>query len=159
MAAPRAERWVDRQAGTLFGAQDATGRVEDRYLDGNFVRTALLYSGWQSQGVRVDPWEPGVLLGAVSDGDCVQLALGSGHQWDGRIVFDAPRHRTILNLPMAYPRLNGWPEWFTADTDSVYHVSDLSAGSAREMTGAELLSGVPMQLGPGSERDWRVCPA
>ena len=115
MSVPRAERWVDRQAGTLFGAQDETGRVEDRYLDGNFVRTALLYSGWQSQGARVEPWNPGVLLGAVADGDCVQLALGSAGEWDGRIVFDAPRSRTNMHLPMAYPRLNGWPEWFTVE--------------------------------------------
>jgi len=42
----------------LFGAQDDDGRVEDRYLDGNFVRTALLYAAWQSQGTRLERGAP-----------------------------------------------------------------------------------------------------
>lgn len=155
----RAERWVDRQVGTLFGSQDAAGRVDDSYLDGNFVRTALLYAGWQTQGVRLDPWEPGALVGAVRDGSCAQIALGAGQDWTGRLVFDAARHRTHLNLPFSYPRLNAWPEWFAVDETQTYSVTDLGTQIEAQHSGADLLAGLPIQLAAGGERYLRACPA
>jgi hypothetical protein len=117
---PEATRWTDRQAGTLFGAQADDGRVEDRYLDGNFVRTALLYAAWQSAGVRLDPWLPAATVGATSEGDCLALVVTAGQDWQGRLVFDEPRHATYLRLPMNYPRLNAWPEWYAVDAQTSY---------------------------------------
>ena len=72
---------------------------------------------------RVDPWRPGVRLGAVPSADGLQIALGSNAAWRGRIVFDRPRHRDHLNLPYEYPRLNGWTEWFTADPEVSYEIT------------------------------------
>jgi hypothetical protein len=149
--------WVDRQAATLFGAQDAEGRVEDRYLDGNFVRTALLYAAWQSQGFLPDRWEPGLMIGAAPDGACTVVVLASAHNWQGRLLVDAPRHRTHLRLPINYPRLNEWPEWFTAESGRAYRVDD----SANEYTGthdgATLNAGLVMDLPAGAERQLRFC--
>jgi len=156
---PPAAAWVDRQAGTLFGAQADDGRVEDRYLDGNFVRTALLYAMWQTQGARLDPWEPGALLGAATDRGCLTLALAAGRDWSGRLIVDAPRHRLHFGLPLNYPRLNEWPEWFAAEPGRRYRVDDSGAELAGEHAGAALSGGLPLQLQAGAERYLWICPA
>jgi hypothetical protein len=156
LPAPTAASWIDRQAGTLFGAQADDGRVEGGYLDGNFVRTALLYSAWQSRGVRIEPWEPGTMLGAVPDGECLLVALATGQAWQGRVVFDTPRHRLQLGLPVDYPRLNAWPEWWISEPGQRYAVS-LSDGTNSRFTGEELAAGLPLSLAPGTASQFRIC--
>ena len=156
LPSPTAAAWLDRQAGTLFGAQSDDGRVEDGYLDGNFIRTALLYSAWQSQGVRVDPWEPSTMLGAVPDGECLLVAISAGREWQGRVVFDAPRHRMHLGLPVDYPRLNAWPEWWTATPGQQYAVFRPD-GSVDQVAGEELTAGLPLTLASGTASQLRVC--
>ena len=153
-----AEGWVDRQIGTLFGAQEDGGRVEDRYLDGNFVRTALLYAAWQTRGARVDPWAPGVMLGAAPDDGCLQLAAAVDRDWEGRLIFDAPRHRLHLGLTINYPRLNEWPEWFAAEPAGAYVLTDSGQHLSGVYRGAELIEGLPIRLAGGSERELRICP-
>jgi hypothetical protein len=154
-----AASWVERQAGTLFGAQDDDGRVEDRYLDGNFVRTALLYAAWQTQGVRLDPWEVGAMLGAVPHEKCLTVALAVGRDWSGRVIFDTPRHRLHLGLPLNYPRLNEWPEWFAAEAGWQYAVDDSGGEVSGLRDGAALSDGLDVRLGAGTERRLEVCPA
>jgi hypothetical protein len=157
LSAPDAEAWVDRQAGTLFGAQDANGRVEDGYLEGNFIRTALLYAAWQTQGASLEPWTPGVLLGAAQTGPCLQLAIASDQGWNGRLVFDAPRHEINLHLPWNYPRLNEWPEWYAALPGQTYRLDDPSGPLSGAHDGAALNQGLPIQLQAGAERLIQVC--
>lgn len=159
VASPAAASWVDRQAGTLFGAQQDSGRVEDRYLDGNFIRTALLYAAWQSHGVRLDPWESGAMLGAAPRQECLTVALTTGQAWSGRVIFDAPRHRLHLGLPLNYPRLNEWPEWFAAEPGRSYQVEDSGGQVSGVHDGAALSAGLDLRLGAGSERRLEVCPA
>jgi hypothetical protein len=156
LPSPTAAAWIDRQAGTLFGAQRDDGRVEDGYLDGNFIRTALLYSAWQSQGVRVDPWEPGTMLGAVSDGECLMIAISTGREWQGRVVFDAPRHRLHFGLPVDYPRLNEWQEWWVAEPGREYSIS-LPDGSQQDLKGEQLLDGLVLTLDPEGAYQFTVC--
>jgi len=156
---PEAERWVDRQAGTLFGAQHASGKVEDGYLDGNFVRTALLYSAWQSGGARLVPWSPSSTVGAERDGACIVTVIAAGRDWRGDLVFDIPRSSLTMHLPMNYPRLNEWPEWFTFEPGGAYRVEDLATGGVQVMDAATLGRGVPMDVRGGTERVLRFCPA
>ena len=156
---PAAASWVDRQAGTLFGAQDANGRVEDRYLDGNFVRTALLYAAWQSRGVRLAPWEAGAMLGAVPHEACLTVALAAGRDWSGRVIFDAPRHRLHFGLPLNYPRLNEWPEWFAAEPGRRYELDDSGGEVSGVHDGTALSDGLGLRLAAGTERRLEVCPA
>lgn len=158
LPSPAAASWTDRQAGTLFGAQDEDGRVEDAYLDGNFIRTALLYSAWQTQGARIEPWAPGVMVGAAPVGECLLVAVSSGQQWEGRVIFDTPRHREHLRLPVNYPRLNEWPEWWTVDAARQYAVT-LQDGAVREYGGEQLASGIPLRLASGEATQLTVCGA
>jgi hypothetical protein len=154
----RAAAWVDRQAAVLFGSQNQNGKVDDHYLDGNFIRTALLYAAWQSHGVRMDPWEPAVMLGASPYGSCLSVAMAASRPWAGRVIFDTPRHRLHLGLPMNYPRLNEWPEWFVVEPDAEYDVDDSLHGWTGRHLGSTLAVGLPLDLAPGSERRLDVCP-
>jgi hypothetical protein len=154
---PDAQRWIDEQTAVLFGFQRADGIVEDNYLDGNFVRTALLYNFSLTGGTWLDPWRADLIDGATIDGDCLQLVLGSADAWAGRLRFDSPRHQERLHLPVDFPRLNEWPESFTASAGREY-VVDGPPLLAGVHTGESLTAGLPLQLLPGQTYDLRVCP-
>ena len=154
---PEATTWVDEQMPVLYGFQAADGRVLDTYLDGNFIRTTLLYAFARSGGVAPRPWREGVLVGATPDQDCLVVVAASAVPWTGRLVFDTARHRLHLGLPLNYPRLNEWPEWFVAEPGRDYRVFD-QAGAERRLSGEQLAAGLPVRLAAGGERHLRVCP-
>jgi len=156
---PEAGRWTDRQAGTLFGAQGEDGLVEDRYLDGNFVRTALLYAAWQTAGTRLEPWTATATVGAERDGDCLAVVVNAGQDWQGQLRFDEARHATHLHLPVNYPRLNEWPQWFVVEDGVRYGIEDLATGDTVRVDGASLRRGLPLWLVAGVEQQFRVCQA
>ena len=143
-----AARWIDEEAGVLLAYQKANGFVGGSYLDGNFVRTVLLYALFRTQGARLDPWEPGLRLGAVASPDCLNVVIGSKTTWNGRLIFDRARHRDYLILPYEYPRLNGWPEWFVVDPASSYAITQRFGEDKRVeiVRGDELLKGVKVEL-------------
>ena len=122
-----ADAWVDEQTAVLYGFQAADGTVSGAYLDGNFIRTALLYGFTRTAGLRLDPWSEDVLVGAARDGTCLAVSLSSRVDWSGHLRFDTPRHRLHLNLPLDYARLNKWPEWFVVDDAGQYRVEDSAA--------------------------------
>jgi hypothetical protein len=124
------------------------GIVEDWHGDGNVIRTALMYAMWKSQGARLEPWNRRVHLGAVREGDRALFSVTAEAPWSGVVRLDHPRHRDHLHLPINYPRLNEWPEWFTVEHDRRYL---LTVGSAApvERLGAELVQGVPLSLKAG----------
>lgn len=155
---PEAARWVDDQIGVLYGFQGTEGAVVERDLDGNFIRTALINAARLTGGARLEPWSPDALLGGARDGACLVLWATAARDWQGRLVFDRPRHRDYLGMPYDYPRLNKWPQWFTADTGRRYAVADGTGGSVAR-PGQELIDGLPLTLAAGQERTLRVCPA
>lgn len=154
---PLAADWLDDQMEELFKFQQPDGTVLERDLDGNFIRTSLLYSAWLTRGTRLSPWDSQVHLGAALDGECTVYALSAEQQWDGRMVFDVARHRLHLGLPFDYPRLNKWPEWFVAEPERTYRLSGMLG--ERTLTGAELAAGVSLALVPGQSGTLRVCAA
>ncbi|MCC7105382.1 MAG: hypothetical protein IT307_09590 [Chloroflexi bacterium] len=150
--------WVDTQMAVLYGFQAADGTVLGAYLDGNFIRTALLYGLARTQGAHAEPWKEGLLLGAGRDGDCLVLAASSPTNWQGKLVFDTPRHRLNLNLPVDYPRLNKWPEWFVVEPEGSYLVADSAGTVSGRYDGPALSRGVQLRLAPDVGRQLRVCP-
>jgi len=70
----------------------------------------------------------------------MNLNVSADAGWIGRILLDCPRHRTNVRLPLNYPRLNEFPEWFTVVASENYDVS-VASDEPRRMTGAELLPG------------------
>jgi hypothetical protein len=154
---PEAAAWLDRQIPVLYGFQQEDGRVTDENIDGNFVRTSLLYGLWMTQGVRLDPWSERVSLGAAPDGECVEVRLHASSPWSGRLVFDSQRHRTNVSLPSDYPRLNQWPEWFSVSPDRAYTLTN-TEGDTNSLPGHELAAGIPVSLAPDHEYQLRACP-
>ncbi len=152
-----AAAWVDSEMRVMWGKQKPDGIIEGWHGDGNFARTTILYALWKTQGASVHPWRADVRIGAVRDEDGrVCLSLSADQAWSGRVVFDRPRHREYLHLPLDYPRINQFPEWFTAAEGQAFEVEDLSAGRHWQASAKELTAGLSLELAAGQERRWRV---
>ena len=147
-----AAEWVDDEIERLLAMQRGDGFIAREYLDGNFVRTAMLYAEWKTRGARLEPWRDDLLIGAADDGGsgaALRLHLAAGATWSGRLRLDPVRHRTNWNMKIEYPRRNGSPEWFTVESTRRYAVRDLDTGATVELDGAALIEGVPVSLEPG----------
>lgn len=147
---------LDECVARFLGRQRADGIVEDWYGDGNYVRTALMYALMKSQGARVEEWRPDLGLGAVRDGPGVVLTLEAERPWSGKLCFDVPRHRLHFNLPVNYPRLNEFPEWFVVEPDALYEVN--LGGVARICTGGQLAAGLPVRVEGEAPLTVRIAP-
>jgi len=146
---PEAHRWVDDEIEVMFGKQLSSGFVEGWYLDGNFIRTALLYAAYKTQGVASWPWRWDVRVGSAYDreGGVLYVCVGAESAWEGLLRFDLPRHRLFWNMPFEYPRLNGTPEWFVVEPEGIYRVVDFDTGESSLYSGQALADGVPVSLG------------
>jgi hypothetical protein len=153
-----AAAWIDSQTRLMWAMQKSDGIIEGWHGDGNFARTSLLYALWKTQGVTVQPWRADVRLGAVQDGGTLHLSLLADQPWEGRVIFDRPRHRLFLRLPLDYPRINQFPEWFTVSPGVRCSVRSARTGAERKLTAEELWAGLPFRLDPGREVRLQVKP-
>lgn len=149
---PEAAAWIDTEIRDMWANQRADGVVEGWHGDGNSARTAIMYALWKTQGITVTPWRADVRFGAVRRGDTLYISLTSEQPWTGKLVFDTARHKTQMHLPIDYPRINQFPEWFTADSDSSYAVDGAGPGGVSRYTGRQLQEGILIKLSPGVER-------
>ncbi len=140
-----AAEWIDSQMRIMLAMQQDDGIIGGWHGDGNFARTAIMYALWKQQGVTLQPWREDVRLGAVeSDGE-LQLIVAADKPWQGRLVFDVARHKTVMHMPQDYPRINQFPEWFTVDAKAEYHVTT-AAGKAVVHGGQQLRDGLTLQI-------------
>ena len=153
-----ADAWIDANITRMFGIQKADGVIEGWHGDGNFARTAILFALWKSEGCTVRPWRKDVRVGAVRQGERLLVSLAAGEPWEGRLLFDVPRHRVHMKLPMDWPRINQFPEWFTVEAERSYTVRDLAAGAPAAHTGRAMAEGIPVRLEPGRELRLEVAP-
>jgi len=143
--------WVDSQIRMMWAIQKPDGIIEGWHGDGNSARTSIMYALWKTAGATVQPWRADLRLGAVHEADALYLSLAAEEPWAGRVIFDRPRHRLYLRLPLDYPRINQFPEWFTTTPEGRHVVRDLSRGKATVRSGVELLEGLAVSLEPGRE--------
>lgn len=148
---PSAADWVDTQTRLMWGIQRADGIIEGWHGDGNFARTSLMYALWKTQGVTVQPWREDLRFGAARSDGRLWLWVQSAQPWKGRLRFDSARHATVMKLPLDYPRINQFPEWFVAERDRNYKVRMYPAGE-HSCQGEELLAGIPLDLRGGEAR-------
>jgi hypothetical protein len=149
---PSVTQWLDSEIKVMWNIQKTDGIIEGWHGDGNFARTTIMYCFWKTKGVTIQPWREDAVFGAIQDGDCLKLALCSQKPWEGKLVFDSSRHKTIMKLPLDWPRINQFPEWFTALADKTYTVTDLSANSKATYTGKQLQQGITITLQPATEK-------
>jgi hypothetical protein len=146
-----AMEWADVEIKTMWGRQHPNGIIEGWHGDGNSARTSLMYALWKTQGITVEPWRSDVRFGAARAGGSLCISVISDKPWEGRLVFDKQRHKLNMHLPLDYPRINQFPEWFTAQAGARYEVSDAADGKKRTRTGKELLDGLTVSLKAGEE--------
>ena len=150
--------WIDANIARMLDIQKPDGVIEGWHGDGNYARTAILWVLMKQQGVTLQPWREDVKLGAVRHGEDLRLVLSAEEPWEGRLIFDVPRHRTVMKLPMDYPRINQFPEWFTVDEDAGYRIEfPLSEPitppfKSANISGRQLRDGWPQSLSAGEER-------
>ncbi len=151
-----AAEWADTEIKTMWGKQQPDGVIEGWHGDGNSARTSLMYALWKTQGMLVRPWREDVRFGAVRQNGEVYLTVTADREWSGHVVFDRPRHTLHMRLPLDYPRINQFPEWFTVAETSTYEVRDVLAESTTVLSGKRLSEGVPVTLRAGTRMCWSV---
>jgi hypothetical protein len=151
--------WIDSNIARMLDIQKPDGVIEGWHGDGNYARTAIMWVLWKQQGVTIRPWRGDVRLGAVREGDVLRLVISAEKAWEGRLVFDSPRHKTVMRMPLDYPRINQFPEWFTADAGAVYLVEEGLGSEAGEFKGGELLRGLDVSVSAGQTKQILVRPA
>ncbi len=149
---PSVTQWLDSEIKVMWNIQREDGIIEGWHGDGNFARTTIMYCFWKTKGVTIQPWREDVIFGAIGDSNCLKIVLCSQKPWEGKLVFDSSRHKTIMNLPLDWPRINQFPEWFAVRPEKTYTVTDLSSGSKATYTGKQLQNGITITLQLTTER-------
>jgi len=148
---PELKSWIDSEMQVMFDMQQPDGIIGGWHGDGNFARTAIMYSLWKSQGATIQPWRSDVILGAEKSEDGTYFVLTAENDWEGKLIFDAQRHKTILNLPIDYPRINQFPEWFTAESGKEYSLVSSQKELTGKYSGTQLLEGISVNLNGGEK--------
>jgi hypothetical protein len=151
-------QWIDSEIKVMWKKQQPDGVIEGWHGDGNFARTTIMYCLWKTQGVSVHPWREDIVVGAVREGDDLYLCVTAQKDWQGKVHFDFPRHKTIMKLPIDWPRINQFPEWFTVDPENRYLLCDTSNKEQLTYTGKQLYDGIDISLKAASQKKIRVSP-
>lgn len=146
--------WIDSEMRELWSYQRPNGIIEGWHGDGNFARTTLMYCLWKTQGLSVHPWRADVRIGAVRRGDSLYVSITSDQPWKGTVVFDHPRHRETLRLPIDWPRINQFPEWFTVQAGKEYRIE--RDGTTRSFPAETLRRGLPVELAAKQQATFTV---
>jgi len=171
-AAEGVEDWLDSETQIMWSLQDSSyrsnaqqwqnnGIIEGWHGDGNFARTTIMYCLWKSQGTHVHPWREDLLVGSVLEDQILYIALRAEGDWEGTLVFDIERSLQNMHMPLDWPRINQFPEWYTVSPHKEYNVildePSFSRGynkeqikvSGRVFNGEELAKGLPIKLASG----------
>ena len=106
-----------------------------------------MYNLWKTQGITIEPWREDVIYGAVQTSGKLYIALKTEEEWEGVLKFDVPRHQVNLNLPIDYPRINQFPEWFVAEAGKRYQIKDFQNNATQIYAGVQLAEGVKVNTG------------
>jgi hypothetical protein len=145
---PSAAEWIDSETRIMWSKQQPDGVIEGWHGDGNFARTTIMYCLWKTKGLTVRPWRKDIVFGAVQEADSLKISMLADKPWKGKILFDTPRHKTNMNMPLDWPRINQFPEWFTVESEKRYAVRDVASNTIKTCTGSQLLEGIDTNLRP-----------
>ncbi len=145
-------QWLDSEIKVMWAKQKPDGSIEGWHGDGNFARTTLMYCLWKTQGLSLAPWRQDLILGARRDAQGrLHVVLSAKQDWTGRIRFDIPRHRVNLRMPMDWPRINQFPEWFTVEPGQSYRVRNIQQGRTQTHQGQSLYDGLTLSVSAGKK--------
>jgi hypothetical protein len=143
---PSTEQWINSEIKVMWNKQQESGIIEGWHGDGNFARTTIMYCLWKTQGTYINPWRNDVEIGAVQEDSLLYLTISARTDWDGRLMFDKKRHSEFMHLPLDWPRINQFPEYFIADKDKIYEIETDKNALIQVMQGEELQKGYPVKV-------------
>jgi hypothetical protein len=146
---PSAEHWINSEIKVMWNKQKPSGIIEGWHGDGNFARTTIMYCLWKTGGTYVLPWRNDVELGAVLEDSMLYVTLTAGDEWNGRLMFDRKRHSEFMHLPVDWPRINQFPEYFTVEKDKTYQIKAENEKEPVIISGAELQKGYNVKVRKG----------
>ncbi len=147
---PSAEEWADSEIKIMWGKQQASGIIEGWHGDGNFARTTIMYCLWKAGGTYLVPWQKDLESGAVIKDSLLCISISSKEGWKGKIMFDRKRHSANLHLPFDWPRINQFPEYFTAEENKNYTIISGPGKKPIVVSGKELLDGYYTEIKKGT---------
>ena len=74
----------------------------------------------ENPGCSLFPWREDLKFGSEMKDGKLYISISSENPWQGKLIFDYQRHKEILHLPIDYPRINQFPEWFTVEEKKEY---------------------------------------
>jgi hypothetical protein len=139
-------QWIDSEIKVMWAKQQESGIIEGWHGDGNFARTTIMYNLWKSKGLYVHPWRSDLLLGAEQKGDTLLISLQSEKPWQGILFFDDNRFTENMHLPLDWPRINQFPQWFSVNHNQSYTLINIDGGEKKNKSGDDLKKGIPLSL-------------
>ncbi|MDR1723714.1 MAG: hypothetical protein LBR84_07245 [Tannerella sp.] len=136
---PETTEWIDSEILNMWDIQKPSGIIEGWHGDGNFARTTLMYCLWKTGGVTIDDWDNNLIYGALVKDGKIFLTLSSPTERTVRLHFEPELHRSNLNMPVNYPRINQFQEWFPVDSNKTYRITNAKTGKSVRVTGSQLL--------------------
>lgn len=143
---PKIADWIDSEIKVMWVMQKQSGIIEGWHGDGNFARTTIMYNLWKSKGLYAKPWRNDLQLSAEQIGDSLLIYLKADVPWKGKLYFDKQRHKENMNLPLDWPRINQFPEWFTAKPEMKYKLIDFDQNLIDNYMGRDLILGIEVDL-------------
>jgi hypothetical protein len=133
--------WIDSEIRVMWDKQKPSGLIEGWHGDGNFARTTLMYCLWKTAGITLSKWDKNVIFGAVVSDDKLHVTITSSKNWEGELKFGASMHQTNLHLPLNYPRINQFQEWYPIDAEKIYQVKNVQTNQKENVKGQKLING------------------
>ena len=81
----------------------------------------------------------------------VRVMVAADSAWNGQLRFDIARHKKYMRMPVDYPRINQFPEWFTVEASKQYRIRNRATGETSVLQGSDLSRGIPVSLSAGTE--------
>jgi len=145
---PEAREWIDSEIRVMWDKQQPSGIIEGWHGDGNFARTTIMYALWKTEGTYLDPWRDDLEIGAKRQGDTLFVSAYAAEDWKGILKFDKKRHHEYLHLPVDWPRINQFPEYFIIEEEKNYSITREN-GHEKIITGKELMEGYSLKIKKG----------
>jgi hypothetical protein len=146
-----AEEWIDSEIQVMWRKQQPSGIIEGWHGDGNFARTTLMYCLWKTRGTYLAPWREDLEIGAMQKDSLLYLTISAKDDWEGQLMFDRKRYTDYLHLPIDWPRINQFPEYFVIETGKDYSI--IRIGQKEQIiNGKKLLDGYPLTIKKGKNQ-------
>ncbi|TKJ34299.1 MAG: hypothetical protein CEE38_18525 [Planctomycetes bacterium B3_Pla] len=154
--------WVDSEvANNIARSADPLDTAElwgTMKLQANGVRTVVMHALMHTQGLIARPWDVGMKLGACPTAGGLVVIVEAAREWEGKIIFDIPRHKHYMGFEKDWPRMNTLPEWFTVELDGTYRITHIRTGKTQDYTGRELHDGLELKLEAAERTTLRIEP-